>query len=242
MRKNERVTLMALNQSGGIEKCDYKNINRRIAPLQEQICVDGIQRWWGKRAVPLNQGKIKHILEQQGIFYPEEYLVKNLGLSLTDYYWIRPIDSGLTWEMVNLYQNDFCGSLELEDRITSGRKPLSTYTPDSTLQGELEKSWIILENKRYLVKGNRDYLSAESINEVFASYLHQKQGYDNYSGYTLLKIKGAAYDYGCCTEAFTSEQKEFVSAYAVITSEKQKNDNSTYEHFIHVCEQHGIDA
>lgn len=26
MRKNERVTLMALNQSGGIEKCDYKNI------------------------------------------------------------------------------------------------------------------------------------------------------------------------------------------------------------------------
>ena len=23
MRKNERVTLMALNQSGGIEKCDY---------------------------------------------------------------------------------------------------------------------------------------------------------------------------------------------------------------------------
>ena len=96
MRKNERVTLMALNKSGGIEKCDYKNINRRIAPLQEQICVDGIQRWWGKRAVPLNQGKIKHILEQQGIFYPEEYLVKNLGLSLTDYYWIRPIDSGLT--------------------------------------------------------------------------------------------------------------------------------------------------
>ena len=88
MRKNERVTLMALNKSGGIEKCDYKNINRRIAPLQEQICVDGIQRWWGKRAVPLNQGKIKHILEQQGIFYPEEYLVKNLGLSLTDYYWI----------------------------------------------------------------------------------------------------------------------------------------------------------
>lgn len=95
--------------------------------------------------------------------------------------------------MVNLYQNDFCGSLELEDRITSGRKPLSTYTPDSTLQGELEKSWIILENKRYLVKGNRDYLSAESINEVFASYLHQKQGYDNYSGYTLLKIKGIFY-------------------------------------------------
>ena len=218
MRKNERVTLMALNQSGGIEKCDYKNINRRIAPLQEQICVDGIQRWWGKRAVPLNQGKIKHILEQQGIFYPEEYLVKNLGLSLTDYYWIRPIDSGLTWEMVNLYQNDFCGSLELEDRMTSGRKPLSTYTPDSTLQGELEKSWIILENKRYLVKGNRDYLSAESINEVFASYLHQKQGYDNYSDYTLLKIKGAAYDYNDSAQKTPAVRKNVRGMNAPITN------------------------
>ena len=81
MRKNERVTLMALNQSGGIEKCDYKNINRRIAPLQEQICVDGIQRWWGKRAVPLNQGKIKHILEQQGIFYQSRQSTTSIGVT-----------------------------------------------------------------------------------------------------------------------------------------------------------------
>lgn len=88
----------------------------------------------GKKGSSIESGKNQTYFGTAGIFYPEEYLVKNLGLSLTDYYWIRPIDSGLTWEMVNLYQNDFCGSLELEDRITSGRKPLSTYTPDSTLQ------------------------------------------------------------------------------------------------------------
>lgn len=46
--------------------------------------------------MPLSQGKIRRILEEQGVSCPEEYLVKNLGLSLTDYYWIRPLDSELT--------------------------------------------------------------------------------------------------------------------------------------------------
>ena len=96
MRKDERVTLLLLNQTGGIEKCDYQNMNRKIAPLQEWICVDGIQRWWSRRSVPLSQGKIRKLLEQQGVSCPGEYLVKNLGLSLTDYYWIRPLDSELT--------------------------------------------------------------------------------------------------------------------------------------------------
>ena len=27
MRKDERVTLLLLNQTGGIEKCDYQNMN-----------------------------------------------------------------------------------------------------------------------------------------------------------------------------------------------------------------------
>lgn len=91
-----RYANLLLNQTGGIEKCDYQNMNRKIAPLQERICVDGIQRWWSRRSVPLSQGKIRRILEEQGVYCPEEYLVKNLGLSLTDYYWIRPLDSELT--------------------------------------------------------------------------------------------------------------------------------------------------
>ena len=68
------------------------------------------------------------------------------------------------------------------------------------------------------------------------------QEYDNYASYELMKIKGAKYDYGCYVKAFTSEQKELVSAYAVVTSEKQRNDCSTYEHFIQVCGKHGIDT
>ena len=37
-----RYANLLLNQTGGIEKCDYQNMNWKIAPLQEWICVDGI--------------------------------------------------------------------------------------------------------------------------------------------------------------------------------------------------------
>ena len=160
MRKDQRVTVLAVNKTGGIEKCDYKNINQEIAPLQERICSDWIERWWNKRAVPLNQGKIREILEQQGVSCPEAYLVKNLGLSLTDFYWIRPLESGLTWKMVSLYQNEFRGNLEIAGKRASvSNGSTLTYTPDSTLQGALEKSWILLGHERYLLKGNRDAYS-----------------------------------------------------------------------------------
>lgn len=78
MRKNERVTLMALNQSGGIEKCDYKNINRRIAPLQEQICVDGFSAV-GKNGSSIESGK-------SNIFWNsrESSIQKNIWLRILD--------------------------------------------------------------------------------------------------------------------------------------------------------------
>ena len=203
--------------------------NQEIAPLQERICIDWIERWWNKRAVPLNQGKIKEILEQQGVSCPEAYLVKNLGLSLTDFYWIRQLESGLTWKMVSFYQNEFRGNLEIAGKRASvSNGSTLTYTPDSTLQGALEKSWSLLDHERYLLKGNRDAYSTESINEAFASQLHKMQEYDNYASYELMKIKGAKYDYGCYVKAFTSEQKELVSAYAVVTSEKQRNGKSLF--------------
>ena len=42
MRKDERVTVLAINKTCGIERCDYKNIRKEIAPLQERIYSDWI--------------------------------------------------------------------------------------------------------------------------------------------------------------------------------------------------------
>ena len=57
----------------------------------------------------------------------------------------------------------------------------------------------------------------------------------------MLHIDGKNYDYGCISSLFTSQQKELVSAYAVMTSELKPNNISGYEHFINVCDKNGLD-
>lgn len=183
------------------------------------------------------------MLKEKGLISPREYLLKNLGLSLTDYYWIKPMGEYYRWEDVNLFTNGFANEVELEQfRMDDTSHKYSQYVPNSSLQGQLDKKWIINDGKRYLIKGNRDETSTESINEVIATYLHESQGYDNYTPYELVRVKGKEYDYGCMSPCFTSEKVELISAYGVVTSEKARNDISSYEHFINVCGKHGMDT
>ena len=54
----------------------------------------------------------------------------------------------------------------------------------------MQKKWCIDSNdKRFLVKGNYGNQFQQSINEVFASQIHEMLGFDNYTKYRLTKIK-----------------------------------------------------
>ncbi|MCD8217384.1 MAG: HipA domain-containing protein [Clostridiales bacterium] len=240
MRKNDPITAAQFSEDGTMIRYAGQILHPEPAPLQSRISSGWLRDWWKTRSIPISQGKISEMLQKKGLLGPEDFLVRNLGLSLTDYYWIKPAVSDLTWEDVNLFDNSFRNNLltnQLEADDTPG------FTPNSSLQGQLEKTWAIAENDdRILIKGNRDNLSAESINEVIASELHHRQGYANYTPYSLIHIKEKSYDYGCYSRMFTSQQAELVSVYAVVTSEKQLDDQSSYEHFIAVCGRHGMDT
>ena len=129
----------------------------------EKVLRKGI---YGAFFIPITQGNIRQMLEKKGLLGPEDFLLKNLGLSLTDYYWISPLDSGMTWKEVNLFDNDFHGNILLGESEDENKDGMPHYTPNGSLQGTLEKSWTILNGERGLLKGNRDNLSSESINEV----------------------------------------------------------------------------
>ena len=241
MRKNTPITLIDFNNDGTIHKVYNENIDKEIGPLQEQNATNWIEKWWRERSVPISQGRVQSMLKENGLIGTGEYLIRNLGLSLTDYYWIKPLEKSFTWEQVNLFQNNFRNELMLQQDDITDDNEYAQFSPNSSLQGQLEKSWIIIDGKRVLLKGNHDNLSAESINEVIASQVHKMQGYNNYTAYALIKIKDKEYDYGCGSVAFTDQQHEFVSAYGVLSSRKQRNDMSTYEQFINICGMHGMD-
>lgn len=240
-RKDEIITIIDFADDGSVYKFHQNLVNPELAPLHNADNFNWLKQWWKRRSIPISQGNIRQMLEKKGLLGPEDFLFKNLGLSLTDYYWISPLDAGMTWKDVNLFDNDFHENIFLSEADDENYDDLPYYTPNGSLQGTLEKSWIILNGERGLLKGNRDNLSSESINEVIASKLHEMQGFKNYTAYKLIKINGRSYDYGCYSKLFTSQELELISAYDVVCSEKKPNDVSYFEHFIRVCAKQGLD-
>lgn len=241
-RKDEIVTLADFLEDGSVYKFHQDMVHPEIAPLHDANDHNWLRRWWKRRSVPVSQGHIKDMLEKKGLLGSEDYLLRNLGLSLTDCYWIAPLDSGLTWKDVNLFDNEFHGDLLIGTGEAEEKDKIPHYTPNGSLQGSLEKSWIILDGERGMIKGNRDRYSSESINEVIASKLHELQGFEAYTEYRLIRINGREYDYGCYSKLFTSQKKELIPAYDVVISENKPNDISTFEHFINICGKHGMDT
>ena len=181
-------------------------------------------------------------MKSQGLSVSTEYLVKNLGLSLTDYYWIKPLDSDLTWENVNLFDNDFKSNLIVSGQDEFSENGFPAFSPNSSIQGDIEKSWCVKNGKRFIIKGNRTYLSAESINEVIAGAVHKCLGYDNYTKYSLVRIENKEYNFGCMAKIFTSQDYELIPAYAIYTYKKKSNNISPFNHFMQTCSSLGADV
>lgn len=246
MRKDDIVTLCDMTPDGQMISWSDRFMAPELAPLEYRAHEQYLRSWWKNRQVPISQGRIKSMLEQNGISDPGDYLLRNLGLSLTDYYWMKPLGADLKWKDVNLYDNDFKSGKLVKFRSASGYSgstgDYSGLTADSSLRGELEKSWDIQGGGCFLIKGNHGMLSSESINEVIATEFHKKQGYDNYTPYRLIRIKDKPYDYGCCSRAFTDQNHEFVSAHAVLSSEKNEGGMDDFDRLIDICGRHGIDT
>ena len=243
MHRDQPVCALTIDPASGAILRVSKPLTPELLPLGGNMDSDMLRKWWQRRAVPISQGKIMRILEKVGFSTTQNYLVKNLGLSLNDHYWIKPLDMELGWEDVNLFTNpfrDIIGDMQMNDgKGDLAELPAYAFSPSSSLQGDLKKKWIISDGKRYLIKGNHGSNSQESLNEVVATLLHQKQSSQNYVVYNPILLQEYAH-FGCICECFTSDHMEFISAYDVVESKKKENSTSLYEHFIRVCADHGL--
>ena len=96
----------------------------------------------------------------------------------------------MTWNEVNLFTNDFVDTF---GEITINKDCMidlrnKTRFNCATSQGELQKKWCIDDKgRRLMVKGNYGLSYQQSLNEVFASALHEKQKCSFYTPYYLTK-------------------------------------------------------
>lgn len=187
-----------------------------------------LSAWWMRRAVPETQDFLKDILAEIST-NTYRLLTRNLGLSLNDAYWICPPRLDLRWKDINLYQNDFSydpehAGLEFAyDGSIINLDSVGSFFPGSSLQGNLKKRWIKKGKTTYLAKGNYRH-PQQSLNERFATFLHQKQETTiPYVHYELAELEfQGEIELGCISENFTDTNLEFVSARDILYSNNCK--------------------
>lgn len=230
MHRNTETAVIELNESNAV--LSSQTLNKEEIPFGCDS-QKNMANWIERRAIPKTQQNKPINLQLETTF---DYMIKNLGLSLIDNYWLKPVGSDYTWEDINLYNHNFAEfDFQYEDL-----ENITPFKPSATTQGELQKRWIIKNNERYLVKGNYDSMCRQSLNEVFTTMVHTMQGVEH-TKYELVDLPSIlGWGIGCISKNFTTENLEFIPAFDVTFARKKKNEESVLQQYINTCVELGI--
>ncbi len=233
MHKNRIIGSLDYDETTG-RIADYHDEKTGFSPFLGSADISKMKKWWEMRAIPSSRETIADLIKRGGCLNAGSYLAKNLALSMTDSYWICPVELEVSFDRIKLF------NLEA---YSNGRVPYhnaTSYDPNASLGGQMEKYWDVSDEPPVLVKESYKNFGQQAVNEVFASKLHEMQQTDiPFVKYRAEKTE----DRGiiCRCEAFTSEDVELISAYEVVESKKRRNDIPMCDHYINVCVDHGID-
>ena len=242
MHKNIPVFTMGLDSaSGAIVSIGtvYEATHVPVGIPVKKGTVDrgALNEWWQGRGIPASRYGIKGVLLGLRVADTRILLEKNMGLSLSDQYWIRPLGDSVSWEQVNFFINSFSGDM---GDILFGKHPdsleISLMSPDNASDGWLKKKWKIINGKRCLIKGGSGAVWQEPYNEVLASRIMERLGILHVS-YSLLTEDG--YPYSVC-EDFITPDTELVTAWRVMQTAKKANHVSLYRHYLDCCVRLGV--
>lgn len=198
-----------------------------------------VSRWFLGRGIPSWRDRLDLLLHRLNIIAPNELLNKAFGLSLSDQYWLKPFDTNIKYDDVNFFDNDFDYSEFLEASLSKNSSTIinenSLKTPNNTTDGMLKKAWVIEDGIRYLLKSGYKTEVLQPFNEVLASEICKRLGF-NHVTYTLDLYKNTVVSKCPC---FINKDIELVTAYQVVSDIWDFNVDS-YEKYINKLEEMGI--
>ena len=242
MHKTIPVAQIELDDvSGFIQKIDAvyapEHLPVGVPIRQGRVDRAGLNDWWTERSIPASRSGVREALETLEISNTKMLLVRCLGLSLSDQYWIKPDGTEITWEQINVCDNTF--SDDIGDVLFGANKKsnaLDFSSPDSTSDGNLKKRWKIIDGKRCLIKGGSNPFRQQPFNEVIAAGIMERLGIPHVS-YSVTWNKEAPYS--VCEDFITSDT-ELVPAWRIVQTQKKRNEVSAYRHFVNCAEALGI--
>lgn len=233
MHKNDKCGTILFDENIG-RITEYHDDRNGLSPYLGNCDIKKIQKWWEMRAVPASRATMQQVINNANCLNTEVYLAKNLGLSMTDTYWIKP--SGIDLSFDNVKFSNLAA-------YSHGKIPYhnaTSYDPNASLGGQMEKYWDLMHKTPILVKESYKYYGQQSINEVFASIVHSRQPSNvEFVRYTAEMTEDRGVQ--CKCPAFTSENIELLSAYEMVESRKIQNSQALYDEYINICVENGID-
>lgn len=140
---------------------------------------------------------------------------------MSDQYWVKPADSNIEYKDINFFEHGFKDSEFTNATFSSGvdsSAKISLISPNNTTDGRLKKTWIIENNKRYLLKGGYKNEVMQPFNEVLASIICERLGF-NHIKYTIEVINGKVVS-KC--ECFINTDTELIPAHQNYMKFKKK--------------------
>ena len=213
------------------EAIDYKRLPFLISYNQSHKA--GFKEWLHYRSIPKTRRNLSEILEASGVESIEALTIKNLGLSLSDSYWLCPDNSNIKWHEINLYENDFC-SFPVQQHSSGSTTFL--FRPDSSSNGELEKVWEITDGKRILLKESTKPYYQQAYNERFADILLTELNLPHVQYSVVMRND---IPYSACS-VFTSQDVEYVPAWYLRNVTKKNNSENAYQYFLRAMNTVGV--
>ncbi len=206
-----------------------------------EFIAKSLRKWWHGRSIPASREKIFDGLNNLGMFsdsVPPILLEKCFGLSLSDQYWIKPVNSDIKWSEINFFENDFSDDIgkALFDNITIENPDF--MSPDNTSEGVLKKKWKIINGDRCLIKSGGKPFTQQPFNEVVATAICKRLEINHFVKYYLGVERNEPVS---ICKNFITPDTELVSAYALMNSKKQPNHLSAYAFYVDLCKNVGID-
>lgn len=197
------------------------------------------RKWWKGRSIPASRQNLDEALEILGNITTDALIEKCYGLSLSDQYWAKPVDSNLEWDKINFFENEFSedvGKALFGEIVSATSEFFSLVSPDNTSDGWLKKKWIINDGKRILVKSGGNQYQQEPFNEVFASEICRRLNF-NHIDYNIIKTEN---QYFSCCEDFINQNTELIPAWQIFNLYKKDNNTSKFQHLLDCAEKIGI--
>ena len=224
-----------INYAPYILKSFYKENEINDTPFRTNL-----SEWFRGRGIPSWRDRLDLLLHRLNINAPSELLDKAFGLSLSDQYWLKPYNTKINYDDINFFDNDFDYSEFLEASLSKNSKTImsenSLKTPNNTTDGMLKKAWIIDGGTRYLLKGGYKNELLQQFNEVLASEICKRLGF-NHVSYSLDTYKDTVVSKCPC---FITKDTELITCFQIRNDMKRNDNIKDYEEYIKVLEEHGI--